>query len=99
MPRDKFEDLVRKLELAFAQRFAERLKASTSGAAILADTLQVEKYFHLLYIITRYLHLPAVELEMICTVSMSSRLDQVGWMPSCPSPLQMIHCSHNFMMQ
>jgi hypothetical protein len=46
--RDQFEDLVRKVKLAFAPR----LRTCTSGAALLDDACQVVRYFILLHIIT-----------------------------------------------
>jgi hypothetical protein len=75
MPQDEFEDFERKLLLAIAPRFAERLRASASGAAILAEARQVEQYFKLLYIIAHYLRLRAVKLGLIPTFSRRSRPD------------------------
>ena len=75
MPQDEYEDFERKLLLGIAPRFAERLRASASGAAILAEARQVEQYFNLLYIIAHYLRLSAVTLGMISTFSRRSRPD------------------------
>jgi len=71
MPQDEFEYFERKLLLAIAPQFAD----SASGAAILAEALQVEQFCNLLYIIAHYLRLSAVTLGMISTFSRRSRPD------------------------
>ena len=48
LSRDQFQDLVRKVKLAFSTR----LRTCASGAALLDDAGQVARYFILLHIIT-----------------------------------------------
>ena len=50
LSRDQFQDLVRKVKLAF--QVSTRLRTCASGAALLDDAGQVAQYFILLHIIT-----------------------------------------------
>ncbi len=80
---DQFEDFCRKLVLALAPRFGESLRTSASDAALLDEALQVGR--HLLHIISHYLRVFTVDFGIIYMLSRCSRLNQMGWMPSCPS--------------
>ncbi len=76
MSRDQFEDLSRKLVLAFAPWFGESLRTSASGGALLDEVFQVAsgRYYNLLHIITHYLHVSTVNFGIIHTRSRRRRL-------------------------
>ncbi len=81
MARDQFEDLSRKLVLAFAPRFCQLLRKSSNQrqcvcAALLDEAFQVAsgQYFNLLHTITHYLHVSTVNFGLIHKLSRRRRL-------------------------